>query len=333
MKYVYVLTSTPKDLYYEQCLMSVFSLKAHNPNAQVQILVDNKTAESFTVENKRDGLKELGAEIVSVEFDDSIKNVERSRRLKTTIPEHITGDFLFIDCDTIICDDLSDIEKIDAKFAAVLDGHVPLSEHKHKEYFVKREKKLGFSATKNTGKHFNSGVMLYRDSTESKKMFDKWNELWDFGFTKHHDHHDQPAFNEASFQTENLLCELDGEWNCQISQGGLQFLKNAKIIHYFSSEAAGKNYISYYKLADKSIQQRIKETGEIPEDIKEMILDPKFQFTGVHLLNDQRIIEIMQSPLIFTIADIKSKLPFLFKIMDGFCGGLRSFAKKFKGKK
>ena len=137
MKYVYVLTSTSKDLYYEQCLMSVFSLKAHNPNAQVQILVDNKTAESFTVENKRDGLKELGAEIVSVDFDESVKNVERSRRLKTTIPEHITGDFLFIDCDTIICDDLSDIEKIDAKFAAVLDGHVPLSKHKHKEYFVK----------------------------------------------------------------------------------------------------------------------------------------------------------------------------------------------------
>ena len=64
-----------------------------------------------------------------------------------------------------------------------------------------------------------------------------------------------------------------------------------------------------------------------------MIFDPKFQFTGVHLLNDQRIIEIMQSPLIFTIADIKSKLPFLFKIMDGFCGGLRNFAKKLKGKK
>lgn len=57
MKYIYILTSTPKDFYYEQCLMSVFSLKAHNPNAQVQVLVDNKTAESFTAENKRDGLK------------------------------------------------------------------------------------------------------------------------------------------------------------------------------------------------------------------------------------------------------------------------------------
>ena len=333
MKYVYVLTSTPKDLYYEQCLMSVFSLKAHNPNAQVLILVDNKTAESFTAENKRDGLKELGAEIVSVDFDESIKNVERSRRLKTTIPEHITGDFLFIDCDTIICDDLSDIEKIDAKFAAVLDGHVPLSEHKHKEYFVKREKKLGFSATKNTGKHFNSGVMLYRDCTESKKMFDKWNELWDFGFTKHHDHHDQPAFNEASFQTGNLLCELDGEWNCQISQGGLAFLEHAKIIHYFSSEAAGKNYVAYYKLADKSVQQRIKDAGDIPEDIRQMILNPKFQFTKVHLLNDKRIIPILQSPLTFTLAEFKLHCPALFSILESIVGSCRSFAKKLKSKK
>jgi len=333
MKYVYVLTSTQKDLYYEQCLMSVFSLKAHNPSSQICILVDNKTADSFTTENKRDGLKKLGCEIVPVNFEESVKNVERSRRLKTTIPQHIKGDFLFIDCDTIICDDLSEIEKIDAKFAAVLDGHIELNQHKHKEYFVKREKILGFSATKNLGKHFNSGVMLYKDCDESKKMFDKWNELWDFCFTKKKDHHDQPAFNEANFRSDNILTELNGKWNCQISQGGLQFLKEAKIIHYFSSEAAGKNYISYYKLADKSIQQRIKETGKIPEDIKQMILDPKFQFTGVHLLNDQRLIEIMQSPLIFTIADIKSHCPILFNIMNGICGGLRNFAKKLKGKK
>lgn len=333
MKYVYVLTSTINDLYYEQCLMSVFSLKTHNPDSHVIILVDNKTKDSFTKENKRDGLKNAGAEIVSVNFDDSIKNVERSRRLKTTIPQHISGDFLFIDCDTIICDNLSDIENINSNFAAVLDGHVPLSQHKHKEYFIKREKKLGFTATKTLGVHFNSGVMLYRDCEKSRKMFDEWNKIWDWCFTKKHDHHDQPAFNEANLRSGKILSELSGEWNCQISQGGLQFLKNAKIIHYFSSEAAGKNYISYYKLADKSIQQRIKETGKIPEDIKQMILDPKFQFTGVHLLNDQRLIEIMQSPLIFTISDIKSHCPGLYKIIDGICACFRKFAKKIKGKK
>ena len=37
MKYVYVLTSTPQDLYYEQCLMSVWSLRQKMPNADIII--------------------------------------------------------------------------------------------------------------------------------------------------------------------------------------------------------------------------------------------------------------------------------------------------------
>ena len=106
MKYVYVLTSTPNDFYYEQCLMSVFSLRHHTPDAQIFILTDNKTSSSFSASNKRLGLINQGATIITVNFDDSVSNTQRSRILKTTIPEHVSGDFLFIDCDTIICDDL-----------------------------------------------------------------------------------------------------------------------------------------------------------------------------------------------------------------------------------
>ena len=99
---------------------------------------------------------------------------------------------------------------------------------------------------------------------------------------------------------------LDGIWNCQPSHGGLAFLEKAKIIHYYSSEFSGKNYIPYYKLASKELQNRIKEAGDIPEDIKKMIDNPKFQFNSVHLINDSRIVSIMQSPLTFTLADIKA---------------------------
>lgn len=331
MKYVYVLTSTPNDFYYEQCLMSVFSLRHHTPDAQIFILTDNKTSSSFSASNKRLGLINQGATIITVNFDDSVSNTQRSRILKTTIPEHISGDFLFIDCDTIICDDLSSIENNlqDTKISAVLDGHVSLSEHKHKDYFIKREKKLGFSASKKMGVHFNSGVILYRDSTESRAFFKRWNEIWDWCFTKKHDHHDQPAFNETGLECSGILSELDGIWNCQLSQGGLAYLAKAKIIHYFSSEG-GKNYIPYYKLAEKPLQQRIKETGDIPQDIKDMILSPKFQFNKVHIINDKRIIGIMQSPLIFTIADIKEHCPFVFNILESICAGLRKMAKKIK---
>ena len=331
MKYVYVLTSTPNDFYYEQCFMSVFSLRHHTPDAQIFILTDNKTSSSFSASNKRLGLINHDANIITVNFDDSVSNTQRSRILKTTIPEHISGDFLFIDCDTIICDDLSPIEKNlqDTKISAVLDGHVPLSEHKHRDYFIKREKKLGFSASEKTGKHYNSGVMLFKDCPESREFFKKWNELWTWCFTEKHDHHDQPAFNEASLECGAIIKELDGIWNCQLSQGGLAFLENAKIIHYFSSEG-GKNYIPYYKLAEKTLQQKIKETGDIPSDVSKMILNPKFQFNKVHLINDKRIIGIMQSPLIFTIADIKEHCPFVFNILESICAGLRKMAKKIK---
>ncbi len=331
MKYVYVLTSTEKDLYYEQCLMSAFSLRYYMPEAEITILTDNKTASTFT--GKRSEIQKYVSDIVSVNFPESAGNVERSRILKTTIPEHIKDDFLFIDCDTIICESLSDIEKLNYPIAAVLDGHVPLSEHKHKDYFLKREKKMGYVGTKMQGFHINSGVILFRDSEKSRDFFKKWHELWEYSFKVKHDHHDQGAFNEAFYKCGFGDTKLPGEWNCQISQGGLEFLEHAKIIHYFSSEAAGKNYISYYKLADKSIQQRIKEAGSIPEDIQKMILNPKFQFTKVHLINDKRLTPILQSPLIFTLAELKLHCPMIFNILERSVGACRTFAKNFKGKK
>ena len=331
MKFVYVLTSTEKDLYYEQCLMSAFSLRYYMSDARIIVLTDDRTAATFT--GSRSKIKEYASSIVAVDFPKEAGNVERSRVLKTTIPKHISGDFLFIDCDTIICESLSDIERIDFPIAAVLDGHVPLSEHKHRDYFLKREKKMGYTGTKNQGFHINSGVILYRDGEKSREFFKKWHELWEYSFRVKHDHHDQGAFNEAFYQCGFADTQLEDEWNCQISQGGLAFLEHAKIIHYFSSEAAGKNYISYYKLADKSIQQRIKDAGEIPKDIQAMVLNPKFQFTKVHLLNDKRIISVLQSPLTFTLAELKLHCPVIFTILESICGGIRGFAKKLKGKR
>lgn len=61
-----------------------------------------------------------------------------------------------------------------------------------------------------------------------------------------------------------------------------------------------------------------------------MVLSAKFQFNKVHLLNDRRIIEIMQSPLVFTLYDIKKCLPFLFRVMEGGIKTLRSIVKRIK---
>ena len=123
MKYVYVLTSTPKDLYYEQCLMSVWSLRQHMRAAEIIVLVDDKTKASFTPENKRVELYKYASRIVSIDFEDKVTNVERSRLIKTAIPDYVEGSFLYIDCDTIICDDLSEIENEPFATAGILDAH------------------------------------------------------------------------------------------------------------------------------------------------------------------------------------------------------------------
>ena len=321
MTYVYVLTSTQADLYYEQCLMSLYSLRLHMPNAKVVILTDNKTNATFI--EKRAELKKIATEIISVDFDDSVGNVERSRLIKTSIPHFIDDDFLYIDCDTIICAPLDEIEKSETSFGAVLDGHVPLNEHKHKDYFLKREKRLGFEGTKKTGFHVNSGVLFFRYCEESRNLFEKWHELWDWGFKTKKDHHDQAALNEAIYRLKMKNFLLPGKWNCQLNNGGLMFLKDAKIIHYFSSEFGGKNYLPYYKLADKTLQQKIKEIGFIPDDVKQMLQDAKFQFTNVQIVDDKRVAAILQSPLLVTIAEMNQSLPVVFKILEVFCDFIR----------
>ncbi len=337
MKYVYVLTSTPNDLYYEQALMSAYSLRNKMPDAEIVFLVDNKTKDSFTQENKRAALQKYASQIISVDFADDVPNVDRSRLIKTSIPEYVDESFLYIDCDTIICDDLTEIEKVDAVTGGVLDGHCFLDEHIHKKYFLERDKKLGFNGTKAAGYNINGGLVLGKAGTEEEKkqtreLFKKWNELWKYSAYEKHDKHDQSALNEANYQTGLKMKLLDGKWNCQPSHGGLAYLKDAKIIHYYSSEFSGKNYIPYYKLADKEILKKIKEAGDIPEDIREMIKEPKFQFNKVHLINDQRIVSIMQSPLTFTLADLKSHCPRFFNLLENMCGALRSLGKKLKGK-
>lgn len=328
MKYVYVLVSSENDLYYEQALMSLWSLRFRMPGAHVVVLCDDETEKSFC--GKRGALRELATEIRAVPFEPSVKKVERSRLIKTAIPAYVDGDFLYIDCDTIVCDNLSSIENYEYAVAGVLDGHVMLDEHIHKNYFLARDKKLGFHGTESADCNINGGIILFRDTEYSRSLFKAWNEVWKYSAYQKHDLHDQSALNEANFRTGLKMQLLPGEWNCQPSHGGLAFLKDAKIIHYYSSEFAGKYYIPYYRLADKALQTRIKEAGGIPDDIQAMLREPKFQFNPVHLVSDQRIVDIMQSPLTFTLADMKAKLPWLFKFFEGQAAFLRRLAKRLK---
>ena len=63
MTAVYILISSGQDLYYEQLLVSLYSLRMHNPELNVVVLVDDVTER--TLHGKRSKVRELANEIKS----------------------------------------------------------------------------------------------------------------------------------------------------------------------------------------------------------------------------------------------------------------------------
>lgn len=311
---------------------------------------------NFLYNCKRKVYKAFFVEVIAVEFEKGVPSVYRSRLLKTQIPKFITAPFLYIDCDTVICDKLDAIEK-ELGLAAtggVLDGHCLIEEHLHRDYFLRRDKALGFGGTKALGYNINGGILYCSVDESAKKLFDAWEEAWIYSAYKKHDAHDQSALNEAINRTHLKVALLNGQWNCQVAHGGLQFLGGAKIIHYYSSELGGRSYTPYYKLANSAFLEKFKafndffcrerarlsasdaeklegELESFASEVDDLTQNAKFAFDYCHIISDKRIVSVMQSPLLFTLADLKARCPPLYKALEALAGGFRAFGKKVVG--
>jgi hypothetical protein len=321
IKYVYVLVSNEDDYYLGQALISITSLKMRMPNAFVSLLIDDSTEKALI--GKRRNILELVNELKVVAIAPQFNKKARSRWLKTSMRQHIEGDFLYIDCDTVICEDLSDVENIPGDMCAVLDRHLLISNSPKKEYFHDNDKELGFNASWKSNKHFNSGVILCKNISVCHSFFNKWHSLWVEGYTKMVI--DQPSFNQVNYNLNNVIKEMEGVWNCQIHTGGIAFLADAKIIHYFSSI---KSKISY-TLFDPSILQNINLSCVIDEQLKKCLLYPKRNFyLHTEILTDKKTIEILYSKsfkLLRFFYDWKC-----FQLFEKLLRFLLSVKKKFK---
>lgn len=138
MKYVYVLTASAADTYYEQFLLSIASLRLYNPNASVIVLTDKNTGNYLS--GIHGGYKKYASEIKVIDVPGEFSQKESSRWIKTSIHNHVSGSFLFIDCDTIITGRLDADFDPSIKIGAVLDTHITLENHHLKKYFEDSDK-------------------------------------------------------------------------------------------------------------------------------------------------------------------------------------------------
>lgn len=261
-KLLYVLTASEEDTYCESALISIFSAKYIMPNCRISLLIDDKT--DLILGKRGEQLLQFISEKIVVKFENSVSQEVRSRLLKTNMRNHVRENFLYVDCDTLIADSLSDIDNIDFSIASVLDGHTTLKNHPVNDIFRLQNQSFDYPFEK-IEKYFNSGVIFSKDCNEAVDFFSTWHENYKAGLKKGIIQ-DQPSFSKTNFYSNLLIKELSGEWNCQIRLGAL-YLKNLKILHLIS-----KRNMPISFLGDKSFLQKLKEEG-LTEEHKQSIIN------------------------------------------------------------
>ena len=165
-KIVYTLVSSPSDFYLEQALLSVYSLRIYNPQSIVELVVDQFTEK--TIVDKREEIKKYITNLVKIDVPAEFNKVQRSRYLKNNLRKFIKGDYLYIDCDTVVCKPLDDIDNMSADVAMVADLNRDLLLDDPNT--IHKCEKAGFYNMK--GKpYYNSGVIYAKDTPKAHMFF------------------------------------------------------------------------------------------------------------------------------------------------------------------
>ncbi len=269
-KLLYVVVSSESDTYLEQAYLSMFSAKFYMPHAKITLLTDDLTDKTL-IGNRKNILKYTD-EYICIPLDPKYTSKIRSRLLKTNMRHYVEGDFLYIDSDTIICDDLSDLVSTQNSISGVYDLHVPLNNHPKKNDVLNGLRAVQAQPDLSKG-YYNSGVLLVKDTPESYTFFTEWNQQ----YLKHIAvmTQDQPSLELVREMYPNIIHNLPDTYNTQILYT-TRYIRKMKILHYFSSGFL-PNYENKYscKFCDINLLKTIKTEGEIPEAVKQLILEPE----------------------------------------------------------
>lgn len=287
---VYILTLLDDDLYKEQCLLSIFSLRQHNKDVKIVVLTDDFTKASLV--SKTSEIFVYADEIRVIATPADYSPVERSRFIKTQIRKYVEGDFLFLDCDTIITGPLDDIEKQGGDVAVVTDFHGSFQDYPFRDYIIDEMQRIYSLDVSDVPLYFNSGAIYCKDTPLAHKFFEKWHEMWTYSDREKGNFKDQPAMMAADKLLGGVITEMDGIWNCQVPSS-IKYLSNAKVLHFFNARYF--NYTDYIPFLEKGFYQKVKNEG-LTAEIKYMVLHPLEQFVQYSSLIGRGDFEYLSSP-------------------------------------
>lgn len=322
-KIVYCLVSGPQDYYYEQLLISVCSLRKHNSDALVEVVCDYDTF--ATLKNTRSGIFDYNVHVIPVETPSEWDNWERSRYTKTHLRMLTSGDYLFIDTDTVICAPLDGIDDLPFGVAAVRDSHLERPLPKVTQCQHDTERWIWGQAMKAQvdieGRwHFNSGVLYVKDTPQAYELYERWSEKYTELLARGA-RVDQLPLLLSNHELGGIISPMDSSMNCQVvCEEGRCLLPNAKVIHYFPGQQKTL-------LASPWILGPIKDTGRINATIQSVIDEPHKFFSQVSKVVIGDAAALIDTPYIY---EAYVSCPKAFHIFVYLLNRCLSMSKKWK---
>lgn len=204
----------------------------------------------------------------------------------------MTGDFLFIDGDTLIAGKLDGIDEMKDDIMMVPDTHVKFKDYPFYDYMVWRLNELFATDVSKDEDYFNSGAMYVKDAPLAHNLFEQWHERWkesrDKGIAT-----DQQALMKANHDMGFVIKHLPGIYNCQIGLS-LQYFYDALVVHYFNAQMQIENETCPFFC--KSFYRKLKETKAITPEIHDMVMNCKRQFTSPSMVVSKKEMDFLQCP-------------------------------------
>lgn len=264
-KLVYVLTCDPDKNFIEQALMSMYSARHWNPDVHIVLIVDNLTDE-LLVGKHSEILNYISEKIVVPFDDDSLTMKYRSRFIKTSVRSLVRGRLMFVDSDTIVCGNLSEIDTFDCEIGAVWESHLLPKDYCQPlfEEAQSRTMKLGVDLV-NEDIYFSSGVVLAEDTKMAQQLFRLWHDSW-LESTKLDMNIDQPSLAKANKLLGHVIQHIPDVYNCIVFTQN-NFTRQAKILHISS-------YRNPSYLFTNRVLKYVEENGLKDQWLVDSILNP-----------------------------------------------------------
>jgi hypothetical protein len=265
VKICYVLTVDDDGVYADLAHLSLLSIKITNPTLAVEVVVDSESHD-WLIANRHPLIN--GACLITRILSPYGRSLLGSRFIKTSLRQHVRGDFLFVDTDTVIVGNLGKLSETIEPFAAVHDRnfkrpypHLPFDQS---DIF----QKLRWTFPSNA--YFNSGVMLVRDVDEAYLLYEQWHSRWLMG-VEHGLCTDQQSLNSVLAELPIKVKSLDWRYNAS-SDASPYSLIGAKIIHYYQSQKISGSVAEYFTILSR--KARGVERADVDRQLRVLIAEP-----------------------------------------------------------